>query len=236
MKKTLSLCAALLAGGIALHAADEYTYSVTADFPYVTQYVFRGVKIAKSSVQPSVELAVENFYAGIWNNTPLTSMHDGNISKEIDLYAGYTPKITDKLKADIGATSYRYPWADDGFSKQSFEVYLGLNATLGNFTPSIYVNRDLDLRVTTVQTSVGYSLPLTDLGTSLDFTATAGIVSLDDSEASLTGYRYYSIGVNVPYKLSDVVKVNAGVNYTFNDINGASDPGLWGTIGVSAQF
>jgi uncharacterized protein (TIGR02001 family) len=238
MKKTITLCAALLAGATALTAQDsvptmtEPAYAVTVDFPFVSKYVFRGVKIARESLQPSVEVAAGDFYSGAWSNIPLRNEHDGDISKELDLYVGYTPKITDNLKADLGATYYWYPRVGHGVDHDSFEVFGGLNWALGNLTPAVYVYRDIDLDVWTVQGSIGYSVPLKSWGTSLDFNATIGAVSPDHGEA----YDYYSVGVNLPVKLSDAVKLNFGLTYTENDLDHGRDPGLWGTTGITASF
>jgi uncharacterized protein (TIGR02001 family) len=237
MKKTITLCAALLIAGSALTAQDatptaEPAYAVTVDFPYVTKYVFRGLQLARSSLQPSVEVAAGDFYSGVWNNTPLRNEHDGNASKELDLYVGYTPKLAENLKADLGATYYWYPRVHSPVDHDSFEVFGGLNWTLGNFTPAVYLYRDIDLDVWTVQGSIGYSIPLKSWGTSLDCNATVGAVSPDHGES----YNYYSAGVNLPVKLSDVVKLNFGLTYTENDRDGEKDPGLWGSVGITASF
>jgi uncharacterized protein (TIGR02001 family) len=237
MKTTIALCTALLVGSSALLAQDttpatESAYAVTADFPFASKYVFRGVKLARASLQPSVEVAAGDFYTGVWSNIPLRNEHDGDITKEVDLYAGWTPKLTENLKADIGATLYWYPKAEASLADDSLEMFVGLNYTWGNFTPAVYVYRDFDLKTWTVQGSVGYSIPLKSLGTSLDLNVTVGAVSPKDGEA----YNYYSAGVNLPYKLSDAVKLNLGLTYTENDIDQGKDPGLWGTVGVTASF
>ncbi len=236
MKKTFALCAVLAACATAFAADDavetESSYSITVDFPYVTKYVFRGVELSRDSLQPSVELASGDFYAGLWNNTPLRNEHDGDASQEIDLYLGYAPQLTENLKGDFGITWYWYPWLDGNGDDNSVEVFAGLNYTLGNFTPSVYLYRDLDLEVTTAQFALGYSIPLKDLGTSFDLSASVGAVLPDEGE----DYCYYSFGVNIPYKLSDSVKLNLGVSYTENDLDGGEDPGVWGTVGITASF
>lgn len=237
MKKTITLCVALFAAGSALTAQEatpttESAYAVTVDFPFVSKYVFRGVKLGRESLQPSVEVATGDFYAGLWNNTPLRNEHDGDASKELDFYLGWTPKLTENLKADFGATYYVYPSMVGSWNNDSIEVFAGLNLALGNFTPALYIYRDFTLNSWTVQGSVGYSVPLKSLGTSLDFNATVGAVSPNNAEA----YDYYSVGVNLPVKLSDIVKLNFGVTYTENDLDNGDDPGLWGTVGITASF
>lgn len=239
MKKTIALCSVLLASSVAF-AADEATipvttessYAVTVDFPFVTDYVFRGVQLANESFQPSVELTYGSVYAGVWSNVPYHHEHDGDFSKEIDLYVGYTPKITDSISADIGLTYYSYPWTDDSWDNDSFEGFVGLNMTVANFTPAVYVYHDLTLDTTTLQTSVGYSLPLEKYGTSLEFSAAFGAVHVHNGE----DYCYYTFGVNVPYKLTEALKLNVGFNYTKNDIDHADDPGAWGVVSLTYSF
>lgn len=236
MKKTIALCAALLAGCTAFAAEDavkeESTYAVTLDFPYVSKYVFRGLQIARDSLQPSVEVSAGGLYLGAWGNVPLRHENDLGASKELDLYLGYTPKLTENLSADVGVTYYSYPRYDGDGADDSTEIFAGLNLTLGNFTPAAYIYRDIDLESTALQTSVGYSLPLKSIGTSLDFNATVGVVIPDVGET----YCYYAAGVNMPYKLSDTVKLNVGLTYTENDLDHGKDPGLWGTAGITASF
>ena len=53
MKKTTALLLAAVLSGGSLSAQEESSYSVTVDFPYVSDYVFRGVKFANDSIQPS---------------------------------------------------------------------------------------------------------------------------------------------------------------------------------------
>ncbi|MEJ1972595.1 MAG: hypothetical protein WDM96_09090 [Lacunisphaera sp.] len=59
MKKSAVLLATLVMGALlhadeapAAPAASASSYSVTADFPYVSTYVFRGVKVTDDAFQP----------------------------------------------------------------------------------------------------------------------------------------------------------------------------------------
>ena len=235
MKRTIALVAALLAGASAPLVAQSSSYSVTMDFPYVSKYVFRGTQVAKSSFQPSVEATVGNFYAGLWVNSPIVNPHDatGAAKKEIDVYAGYNLKISDTLKADIGFTYYYYPQANKHLTREyTYESSFGLNWTLGGFTPSTYAYYDFKLKAWTFQGSLGYSVPLKDIGTSLDLNGTIGTVQTDGGD----DYSYYSVGVTVPFKLSETAKFNLGVTYTTNNLAGAKDPGLWFTAGLTVGF
>jgi len=236
MKKT-ALIFALLAAGFTAHAQtpvqeSKLSYSVTVDFPYASKYVFRGIENAKDSIQPSIEVASGNFYAGVWTNwtnQPITN----NSDNEIDFYAGYGIPLNDVWKLDVGATFYYYPEADkSSLDEHTFEGYVGLTGTIQGFTPGIYAYYDFDLKAFTVQGSVGYSVPLESSGTSLDFTATLGNVSPDVGD----DYLYYGIGVNMPFKLTDKATFAVGVQYASNDLDGADGDHLWFTTGLTVGF
>ncbi|MBL9190793.1 MAG: hypothetical protein JNJ82_00465 [Opitutaceae bacterium] len=229
MKKT-ALILALLATGLGLNAQEsKLSYSVTVDFPYASKYVFRGIEYAKDSIQPSIEVASGNFYAGVWTNQPVTN----NSDNEFDFYAGYGIPLNDKWKLDVGATLYYYPEADtSSFDEQTFEGFIGLTGTVSGFTPGIYAYYDFDLKAFTVQGSVGYSISLESAGTSLDFTVTLGNVSPDVGD----DYIYYGIGVNLPYKLTEKATFAVGAQYASNDLDGADDNHLWFTAGLTVGF
>jgi uncharacterized protein (TIGR02001 family) len=235
MKRSISLLAAVFWGTAAALAAESSSYSVTVDFPYVSKYVFRGLAVARDSLQPSVEVNAGDFYCGVWANTPLVNPHDptGAAKMELDVYGGYNLKLSDTLKADFGLTYYYYPQANKNLTRShTVEGSLGLNWTVGGFTPSIYAYYDFTLKSWAYQGSVGYSLPLKKIGASLDLSATLGRVSPDGGG----DYTYWSFGATVPFKLSETAKLNVGLTYTTNDLDGADDPGLWATVGVTVGF
>lgn len=211
MKKTALLLAALAAGA-SLYAQESSSYSVTVDFPYASKYVFRGIQYAEDSVQPSVEFATGNFYAGVWTNQPLTS----NIDNEVDFYAGYGLALTDTWKLDAGVTMYYYPEQDSslGLDRETYEGYVGLTGAVAGFTPAFYAYYDFTLENFTYQGSVGYSIPLGDQF-SLDPSVTVGYVDNDVG----TNYTYWGIGVNLPYKLTDRATVTLGGQYAGNDLD-----------------
>jgi len=229
MKKT-ALILAFLAGGLGLNAQEsKLSYSVTVDFPYASKYVFRGIEYAKDSIQPSIEIATGNFYAGVWSNQPVTN----NTDNEFDFYAGYGIPMNDTWKLDVGATLYYYPEADTtSFIEKSFEGYVGLTGTVSGFTPGIYAYYDFDLKAFTLQGSVGYSIPLETAGSSLDFSVTLGNVSPDVGD----DYMYYGIGVNLPYKLTEKATFAVGAQYASNDLDGADGDHLWFTAGLTVGF
>jgi uncharacterized protein (TIGR02001 family) len=235
MKKTLPLIAALLTSGLAALSAQAGDYSVTVDFPYATKYVFRGQEIARSALQPSVEVTANSFYAGVWTNTPLVDPHDptGAARQELDLYGGYNLKLSDSLKLETGLTFYYYPQAVARLTREhTTEASLGLNWTVGGFTPAVFAYYDFSLKNWTVQGSLGYSVPLKNLGASLDLNSAVGYVDPDVGAS----YTYYSLGLSVPVKLSDAIKFSVGVSYTGNDLKGLKNPGFLGTAGFTLSL
>lgn len=234
IKQTALVLAALVAGVSAQaqeHAAPaaKSDLSVTVDVTYVTDYVFRGAKLGDASIQPSVEAAYGDFYAGAWHTDEVSSNTVN--ANETDFYAGYGLAVTDKLKLDVGATAYTYT---GGGSDDTFEAFVGASLDV-LLTPSLYYYYDFDLDVSTVEASIGYSIPVDAIKASVDLSAKYGWVAPDSGEQRVYG----SVGVSVPYKLSETATLTAGVDYIVNDggdlIDGDED-GVVGKVGVSIGF
>lgn len=232
MKKSL-LLASVLAGATVL-SAQQSSYSVTVDFPFVSKYVFRGVQINKESFQPSVEISSGNGYLGLWTSFPITEENDDADETEIDVYLGYNFALSDTISMDVGGTMYYYPQLNTlggTIDKRTYEAYVGFNFDIEGFTPALYAYYDFTLKSFTLQGSAGYSFPLTDLGTSLDVAAALGYVDGDGFN-----YTYWSLGATVPYKLADNATFNVGVSYAGNDISGADKSHFWFTVGLTVGF
>lgn len=229
MKKTALLLAALLTTGASLSADDAATpsYSITADFPYATRYVFRGLQYAEGAFQPSIKVTSGDFYAGVWASAPV----DKGYELEIDYYAGYGFKLQNGWSLDTGLTLYTYPGLNGGGDKATWEPYLGLNGSFGAVTSATYAYYDLTLDVFTLQQTLGYSIPINDK-TSLNWSATLGRAEPDAG----SGYTYYGLGLAVPYKLSDKATVTVGAQYASHDLDWADDNHLWGTLGFTYTF
>ncbi|HRP05556.1 MAG TPA: TorF family putative porin [Opitutaceae bacterium] len=238
MKKTIIILAALAGGLTTLLRAQtpqppveekKLSYSVTVDFPYASKYVFRGLGKTKDTIQPSVEITSNNLYAGVWMNQPFSKKSEN----EIDFYAGYGIPLDDIWKLDVGGTFYYYPEADRSVAvKHSLEGYIGITGTVAGFTPGVYAYYDVDLKEVIFQGSVGYSIPLKDYGTSLDFTATLG----HDSPEVGDDYLYWGVGVNLPFKLTQKATLVLGAQYAANDLDGVDDNHLWFTAGLTVGF
>jgi len=240
MKKTLLILAALAAG--ASLRADTATkgYSVTTDFTYASEYVFRGVQNAHDSFQPSVEVSSNGFGLGVWTNAPITK-HENN---EVDFYGNYSYKMSDALSLEAVTTYYWYPEAATGGTRHSVESGVGATYNFEGFSPSVYAYYDFILQAQTVQASIGYSIPLKDLATSIDLSAYAGNVSANDFAPDARGakvkqsYEYYGGDLSLPYQLSTTAKLTAAVHYATNQNlpAGTLKDRVWYTLGATVGF
>ncbi|WP_409432878.1 TorF family putative porin [Litorimonas sp. RW-G-Af-16] len=115
MKKLLLGSAALIAASAAPLAAQAQDISVTTGVDVVTDYVFRGVSLADTAVQPYVEVSSGAFTAGAWFSTGLgdTSLFAAD---EVDLYLGYSVPTEGAISLDFGVTYYHYPQFGSLFS------------------------------------------------------------------------------------------------------------------------
>ncbi|MEN9840484.1 MAG: hypothetical protein RL376_284 [Verrucomicrobiota bacterium] len=207
IKKTALVLAALVAG-VSAQAQDAAgsSLSVTVDATYVSDYVFRGVQLADASLQPSIEAAYGDFYAGVWHSDSLK----GGVGTETDLYAGYGIKLSDTFALDLGATRYVYESAD---AADSTEAFVGLKADV-LLSPTLYYYHDFDYEISSYIASVGYSLPVEAIKSSLDFSASYGYIQRAGDD-----YSYGSVGVAVPYKLAENATLTVGADYIYNDTN-----------------
>ncbi|MDR2673774.1 MAG: TorF family putative porin [Opitutaceae bacterium] len=242
MKKVAILLSSLVAGVSMLAQSNEpsSSYKVSADFTYANEYVFRGIKSAGNSFQPSIEVTIDEFYVGFWTNQPVTK----NQENELDIYVGYKQQITENLQLDVVATYYWYPEARTFGTKKTYEAGVGATYNLRGLSFSAYGYYDFRLEATTLQASAGYSFPLEALGTSLDFNVYLGTVSARDTDpdALRTGvkeaYNYYGADLTLPYRLNDNAILHAGIHYASNDGEPlwADDNKLWFTLGLTVGF
>ncbi len=206
MIKKTALALAAISAGVSAQAAEaaKSDLSVTVDISYVSDYVFRGVQLDNASIQPSIEAAYGDFYAGAWHSDGLSSDN----GSETDLYAGYGFKLNDQIKLDAGVTRYTYNGGSNG---DTTEAYVGASANV-LLSPSLYYYHDFDLEVNTLEASVGYSLPIDAINASLDLSGKLGNVSSAGQD-----YTYGVVGASVPYKRSETATLTVGLDYVIND-------------------
>lgn len=226
MKKTAFLIAALVTGASAFAQVQQTparTLEFTFDATVVNEYIWRGQEQADWTFHPSLKATYDNIYVGVWSAFPFHENGSGPSPEwtEFDFFGGYKYALNDNWVLDAGLTAYVYTDYDNG-NPNSIEPYLGIAGTIRDISTSFYVFHNFEYDATTLQGSVGYSIPLQRIGTSLDLSATLGWVSgnsnLSENPApGVSNYFYWSIGAAIPYKISDRAVVTLGVSY--NDVN-----------------
>lgn len=204
----------------ATEAAPSYTVTVTG--AAVSQYMWRGLRLSGAAFQPAVEVGSGNFAIGLWASTPF----DGDVvpdssDPEFDLYGSYNMAISDSLTINPGFTAYIFPKAPTsaGWYRATFEPNLALNYTVAGFklTPKIYY--DFVTKGATFEFTAFYALPLTGLGTELDFTGQVGTYKWSEfanntSPAVKAWGDYWYVGVSAPFQLTPASKLVIGFAYT----------------------
>lgn len=224
---------ALLAGASAIQAqtpapsaaaAPAATWTLTP--AVVSQYMFRGARLGGPSFQPALEYGNGPWIAGIWANVPIKDEVPGQSDPEFDFYGSYTATFSDALSLVPGFTVYTYPDADKsaGFYRATFEPSVALNYTVSGLrlTPKFYY--DTVLKGATYEFGAFYAVPLTELGTELDFTATLGTFKWRDalentSPRAKNWGDYWQAGVALPFQLNASSKLTVGWYYAKGDDN-----------------
>jgi uncharacterized protein (TIGR02001 family) len=208
IKQTALALVAATAAGVSAQAQDAASeLSVTVDVTYVTDYIFRGTQLADASIQPSVEAAYGDFYAGVWHSDAL-SQSVGFFDSETDLYVGYGYAVTETIGLDAGVTRYTY---NGGGSGDTTEVFVGASVDV-LLTPSVYFYHDFDLEVSTYEASIGHSIPVDAINASLDLSAKLGVVTAPGED-----YTYGVVGAAIPFTLNETATLTIGVDYVLND-------------------
>jgi hypothetical protein len=199
------------------------TMTVTATASAVSQYMFRGLRLSDGGVQPAVEMSTGNLTLGAWGNFPLDGDKVPDSSDpEIDLYGSYSIPLAEQITLAPGFTSYLFPNAPEsaGFYRSTFEPNIALSWTMPDgvkITPKVYY--DLVLKGPTYEVTALYALPLKDIGSELDFTATYGgykwTEAANDTSPDVKAWgQYWLLGVAAPFQITPKSKLTLGVAYT----------------------
>lgn len=210
-------------------SAEELTVSTSVD--YVTEYIFRGVELGDAAIQPGVELGYGDATFGIWAST--TTNHDDPGQDEVDFYGSYNFVLSDMVNVDLGWTMYYYPniankidgkdYTNEPFATFSFDTFLA---------PTLMAAYDIDLETFTLEGGIGYSWDLPYDNTTLDLGAYIGSVEVDSG----SDFIYYGIDSSVTYQVTDNGALGVGLSYSSNDLDGAADNNLSGSVSVATSF
>ncbi len=221
---------ALLAAGPLVPGLAQTTTSagappdvtVTATVAAVSTYMFRGLRLSDGGLQPQVEVAAGNLIVGAWGNVPVDGGKVPDSSDpEIDLYGVYNVTLEGGLTLTPGFTLYHYPKAptNAGFYRNTFEPSLALSYIVDGvkLTPKVYY--DVVLKGPTYELTAFYALPLTRIGSELDFTATYGSYkwkdTANDASPDVKAWgQYWLLGVAAPFQVSPTSRITLGFAYT----------------------
>lgn len=229
--KTLRLIFSLLAVATTFAPAssaasgDEGAWSVTPAF--VSQYLFRGARVAGASFQPSLDYAAGSFAAGVWSSAAFSHRAGGDSDPEFDFYGTYSFS-NDAGTIDVvpGFWLYTYPDAErsDGYHSLTFEPNLAVNLYVGGIrlTPTLYY--DVTLEGATWELTAAFAVPLKQLGTTIEFLATAGTFKWDNVTAGASPKEknwgdYYTIGARLPVTISTRSQIALGLTHSIGRNN-----------------
>lgn len=207
--KLSAACAVLAIASAAPQAAYAQDVSVSTGVDLVSDYVFRGVSLADTALQPFAEASVGSFTFGAWASTGLgdTSITAGD---ELDLYASYGFDLSDSVSLSTGITYYHYPqggslFETEGGGAGTYELSLGTSFDTV-LAPSLTAYYDLTLEALTIEGGIGHSVPVGEK-TSLDLGASVGLVDGDGFS-----YEYGNASASFGYALSDNTSAYIGGN------------------------
>jgi uncharacterized protein (TIGR02001 family) len=221
----LLACAAAL-GSLHAETATPTEDSVESSWtitPAVTsQYLFRGVRVADTSFQPTVEYGRGPLTLGLWGSAALEDQASGDSDPEIDLYGSYTFTVPNSnVEVVPGFALYTYPDAkrSNGLYSATFEPSVAVNIeTKGvRFTPKCYY--DVVLKGATFELTASTAVPLTSLGTTLELSASVGTfrwnsVTADAAPDQKNWGDYWTIGATLPYQITANGELALGVLYS----------------------
>jgi uncharacterized protein (TIGR02001 family) len=243
MKSKLSVLLALLLSAGALRAEEpKSSYAITADFAYVSEYIFRGIEQQDGALQPAVTFTKDTLSLGVWSSQGIANRSvNWAQANEIDLWFGYGIAF-DKATVSVGGTAYLYPSARASLGEpdNTWELSLGVSGPLGPLTGSATYFHDFVLDADTFEFKTSYSIALPDDRGTVDFGAfycfnDIGDVNGNHAGAHTIDYQYFGASAAFTYKLTATTALKASINYVdVNDVPGAPGANLWFSLGLTA--
>jgi uncharacterized protein (TIGR02001 family) len=195
------------------------TWTVTPSL--TSQYMFRGVRLAGPSFEPTVQYDHGNLELGVWASFPLRDKVPGQSDPEIDPYGWYKIPLNDTVSIQPGFTWYTFVNAEprDGFYRSTFEPNLAVNWTFTGVTMTPKAYYDVVLKGPTFELNAAYALPLKAIGSELDFNGTVGTYKwksaiADQSPDVKEWGDYWLASVTLPYQIAANAKIALTFAYT----------------------
>lgn len=211
---------------------------VSTDLTFTSDDVFRGIRVAQKSFQPTIEVSSGDLYLGFWGNFPTDAAQE----RRLNYYGGVGVEIPDFdfIELDTGFTLYHYPGSD---RDRTWEFYLGANFSFPNLPTvlaSAYYFYDFDLESHVGEGAVTYLYSLERIGIpgTLDFSVYGGVQGTSGSEVE--SYHYYGGAIALPFSVTAFSRLTATIGYgtaekyTFGP--GERGKTLFGSLGYSTMF
>jgi uncharacterized protein (TIGR02001 family) len=215
----IALAGALSTGSLDLRAQSDT--SVTTNVALVSQYMFRGQRLGGMSVQPSVEiggLAEGRLALGVWYSKPMTNAIPDVSDPEVDFYGSYTIELTERLNLVPGFTTYFYPGTTNAGHKQTHESSLALTYSVAGvqLMPKVYYDHTLEGG--TLEIAGAHSIALSNLGITVDLSATYGTSKWDNVAKNVFPQvknwgSYFSVGFSLPLIVTPDSRMAIGYAY-----------------------
>ena len=148
----------------ALLADDaKSSYSITSEFTYASEYIFRGIEQQDHAIQPALTFTRDSLTLGLWTSQALNhrsqSWSEGN---EVDLTIGYGVNLAPDVTLTVGGTYYYYASArpSRGEPDDTYEPSLAITGPLGPLNGSATYYHDFVLRSDTLLVSAARGFPL----------------------------------------------------------------------------
>ncbi len=204
----------ILSGLVSVSAiAADSPHSVSGNLSLVSDYAFRGV--SQTNEDPAIQGGFDyahasGFYLGTWASNVDGGLYPG-ASLELDLYGGYSGKISEDLSYNVGLLKYYYP--GNSIDADTLEAYAGatwkwLNVKISySLSDSLFGVQDAD-GSTYIEANANFELP-------------AGfMLALHYGDTNVTGpnsagldYSDWKIGVT-----KEIGGFNVGLAYVDTDI------------------
>lgn len=221
-----------------IEPADDQALGFQAAVGYESKYAFRGLGIAKDSLQTDLALSYQTFGLGLWTHNPLRSSQKD--TSEIRVYGDAGTSLDDTIYGAIGFTVYHHTNADFlGSEQTTFEPHLRFTFDLSEslyIKPTLLIAYDVDWKDWTFEAGVDHVIGLADQ-LNLELGAALGYRVMDQ----VKNYIYGSLTADVVYSVKAPVDLYAGIRGAFNDLSKANRGNFKGTefwfgAGVRATF
>ena len=252
MKRKASLVLILMfvmVSVFALTVNAETAKSGSASADFMSNYVWRGIKLSNSGViQPSVGITSGGYGANLWANFDTHT----NEHNETDLTVNYANSV-EKFSYDAGYIYYALDGSgDDGAGNDTQEIYLSLGADV-ILAPSLTVYYDFDEgEGAFIVAAIGHSFALpkgfaVDLGASASYNADNLVMGTDAKGKDFSAFYNGELSASVTIPVAKDISVAPMIAYSFplstdaeDAIEAMSDDAesdiLYGGLNVSLSF